>query len=163
MGLFDLFKQNNFSELEKQGGMKTKYEKLIENIESLAKENFFSEKNWNIVELNHKMISKLIKQNEYVVQIIFQREKQISVYVDTFKLIHKKGTITFKYSRESKSLLPIMPSVLPPVVKLNLDFKNTQNQDLILINLLNSIEVMFNKDYNFSDYYFKERIKELRD
>ena len=53
----------------------------------------------------------------------------------------------------------MLPSVLPSSVKLKLDFKNNQNQDLILINLLNSIEVMFNKDYNYTDTYFKEIIK----
>ncbi len=161
MGLFDFFKQNNFSDLENQGGMKSKYQKLIKNIESLSKEDFFSEKNYDIIELNHEMNSVLTKQNEYTIKFIFQRERQISVYLDTFKLTHKKETIHIQYSRESKSLLPMLPSVLPPLVKLNLDFNNSQNQDLILINLLNSIEVMFNKDYNFTDTYFKETIEKL--
>lgn len=162
MGLFDFFKQNDFSEFEKQGGMKIKYQKLIKNIESLAKEeDFFSEQSYEIIELNHKMSSTLTKINEYIITLIFQRQRQITIDKDTFKLTHKKDIITIEYIRESKSFLPMLPSVLPSSVKLKLDFKNNQNQDLILINLLNSIEVMFNKDYNYTDTYFKEIIKKL--
>ena len=162
MGLGDFFKQNELSEFEKQGGMKIKYQKLIKNIESLAKEeDFFSEQSYEIIELNHKMSSTFTKINEYIITLIFQRERQITIDKDTFKLTHKKDIITIEYIRESKSFLPMLPSVLPPSVKLKLDFKNTQNQDLILINLLNSIEVMFNKDYNYTDTYFIEIIKKL--
>ena len=141
--------------------MKIKYQKLIKNIENLSKEDFFSKKKYDIVELNHKMSSILTKKNEYIVVLIFQRERQISIDKDTFKLIYNKDIITIEYARESKSILPILPSVLPSTVRLILDFKNSQNQDIIFINLLSSIEVMFNNDYNYTDTYFKKTIEKL--
>lgn len=163
MGLFNLFKQNDFSDLEQQGGIKLKYQKLIRNIENLSKEKFLSMKTYDFVDLNHKMNSVLLNKNEYEISITFQREGQISINKDVFKLIHKNQVVFIDFSRESKAIISFLPSPLPPLVKMRFEYSNSQDQDVIFINLLSSIESVFNKQYKYTDTYYKKTIENLNE
>lgn len=154
MKIWDIFSQNNYAELEKQGGFKKKYEILVNDIENLSKEKYYPATSLESEVFNHAINSTLLKPNEYVISIRFIRPYQTSVDLDHFKLVHKQKNIFIEYTRESKGY-----TILPPIINLNAYFDNSLNQHLIFISLLENIENMFNKRFKYSDEHFAQIIQ----
>jgi hypothetical protein len=141
-------------------GIQTKYSILIKKIEGLSFE-IDSDRNGQMVELNQEYISYELTEIEYKIIIKFKRPRSIINIEDTFILSESNNLLYIIYSRESSSVIPGMPNIIPDLIKSRFEFDHSSDQQLIFKNLLEKVLKLFG-EHNYVDPNFKVALNVLK-